>query len=108
MILVHSRTTEFHWMITTKNLSMGKPSDDIFTPYSSKKQRRTVKNAKLVFSVKDRDNKHLTLVQLQKKITGNNWKNIRTFRLSASSRNFQYVVFGVKSIVRHYLKVKML
>ena len=113
--IVYRKTAELHWQFTSKIGNLRVSKVDGLGQYDSKKQkRRTVKNAKLVFAIKDvnfaRFNQDLPIIQLQKKITYQNslkmqhWKNIRTIKLS-SSRPFHFVVVGVKSLVRHYLKV---
>ena len=115
LFIVYRETAELHWRFTSKIGNLRVSKVDGLGQYDSKKQkRRTVKNAKLVFAIKDvnfaRFNQDLPIIQLQKKITYQNslkmqhWKNIRTIKLS-SSRPFHFIVVGVKSLVRHYLKV---
>ena len=116
LLLVFSTHADLLWQISNKNLN-----EDLFdrkflssTPLKHQK-RNTVKNAKLVFSLRQVSFKdigqHLSLFRLQHKIATKNrtedlkWKLIRTFKLPKQGK-VQYVVIGVKSLVRKYLMVR--
>ena len=112
-----STYADLHWKISNKNLN-----EDLFdrkflssTPMKHQK-RNTVKNAKLVLSVRHVSTKdvghHVSLFQLQHKIMTTNrieglkWKPIRTFKFPKHGK-VQYIVIGVKSLVRKYLMVRI-
>ena len=115
MLLVFSTFADLHWKIQNKELN-----EDLFhthiasSPQSKQQKRNNVKNAKLVLSLKQISlvevSQFSPIFQLQKKMITNTekeepkWEKLRTFKLPRPGK-VQYVVIGVKSLIRKYLKV---
>ena len=115
MLLVFSTFADLHWKIQNKVLNEDMFDTYIISSAQSKQQKRNnVKNAKLVLTLKqislDEFSQLSPIFQLQKKIITNTgkkeskWEKLRTIKLPRPG-NVQYVVIGVKSLVRKYLKV---
>ena len=112
-----STFADLHWKIQNKVLNEDLFHTHITSSAQSKQQKRNnVKNAKLVLTLKQisltKFSQFSPIFQLQKKIitkTGKEepkWEKLRTFKLPRPGK-VQYVVIGVKSLVRKYLKVIM-
>ena len=117
LFLVFATYADLHWQISNKNLNEDLFDGNVLSSTPLKHQKRnTVKNAKLVFSLRQISTKdigqHLSLFRLQHKIVTKNktedleWIPIRTFRLPKYGK-VQYIVIGVKSLVRKYLMVRI-
>ena len=115
MLLVFSTFADLHWKIQNKELNENLFYTHISSSPQSKQQKRNdVKNAKLVLSLKQISlaefSQFSPIFQLQKKMITNTekeepkWEKLRTFKLPRPG-TVQYVVIGVKSLVRKYLKV---
>ena len=115
MLLVFPTFADLHWKIQNKVLNEDMFDTYIISSAQSKQQKRNnVKNAKLVLTLKqislDEFSQLSPIFQLQKKIITNTgkkeskWEKLRTIKLPRPG-NVQYVVIGVKSLVRKYLKV---
>ena len=115
ILLVFLTFADLHWKIQNKVLNEDLFHTHITSSAPSKQQRRNnVKNAKLVLTLKEISlvefSQFSPIFQLQKKITTNTgkeeqkWEKLRTFKLPRPGK-VQYVVIGVKSLVRKYLKV---
>ena len=115
MLLVFSTFADLHWKIQNKELNENLFYTHISSSPQSKQQKRNdVKNAKLVLSLKQISlaefSQFSPIFQLQKKMITNTekeepkWEKLRTFKLPRPGK-VQYVVIGVKSLVRKYLKV---
>ena len=115
MLLVFSTFADLHWKIQNKELNENLFYTHISSSPQSKQQKRNdVKNAKLVLSLKQISlaefSQFSPIFQLQKKMITNTekeepkWEKLRTFKLPRPGK-VQYVVIGVKSLIRKYLKV---
>ena len=110
-----STFADLHWKISNKDLNKDLFHRDFITSTQSKKQKRNnVKNAKLVFSLRRVSltdfGQYSPIFQIQNKMITYTekkepeWQQIRTIKLPRPGK-VQYVVIGVKSLVRKYLKV---
>ena len=108
---------DLHWKITNKNLNEDLFETNIISSTPMKQQKRNhVKNAKLVFALKKISfvefGHHSPIFQLQKRIITKSekripeWEQIRTFKLPKPGK-IRFVVIGVKSLVRNYLRVSI-
>ena len=109
---------DLYWRITNKTSNnKSSPQNSSITQLTNNIKRSDLKNARLVLTLKKltahQHRNHLHRFRLQYRIDYDkegmlsNWRDIRSFKITGSNKE-RFVVIGISSVVRRYLKVTKL
>ena len=112
---VNPNYVDLYWRITNKTSSNeNSQQNSSITQLTNNIKRSDLKNARLVLTLKKltphQHRNHLHRFRLQygidyeKKGMISNWRDIRSFKITGSNKE-RFVVIGISSVVRRYLKV---
>ena len=112
---VNPNYVDLYWRITNKtSINKTSPQNHSTTQLTNDIKRSDLKNARLVLTLKKltphQHRNHLHRFRLQygidyeKKGVFSKWKDIRSFKITGSNKE-RFVVIGISSVVRRYLKV---
>ena len=112
---VNPNYVDLYWRITNKtSINENSQQNSSITQLTNNIKRSDLKNARLVLTLKKltphQHRNHLHRFRLQhgidyeKKGMFSKWRDIRSFKITGSNKE-RFVVIGISSVVRRYLKV---